>query len=131
MPIAYDIQPSQGAVFVTYEDRVTEPEYHTAWLRLYTDPRYRPGLGELVDCRPVSEFAVTPDALRNIAEMSLLAAGDPPARAKVAIVVADEALEKVSRSYRAMQEATSEMVAVFRDLTDAQRWLGLAPNCLA
>src|SRR4051794_35722724 len=39
MPIAYDIQPSQGAVFVTYEDRVTEPEYHTAWLRLYTDPR--------------------------------------------------------------------------------------------
>ena len=128
MPIVYDLRAVVRTVAIAYEGRVTEPEYHAAYVRLYTDPAYRSGYSELVDCRGVTAFDVSVQAIRNVGEMAVVAAGTPPAPARVAIVAGDDVMYGLSRLYQTSQEPTSEVVEVFRNLAEARRWLGLEPE---
>ena len=125
MPIEYDIQPALGTVFLTYHGRVTDPELFVTYINLYTDPAYQPGYNELADCRRVTLFDVSTKAIRGTGEMAVLAAGAPPVPAKVAIVAGDDVVYGLGRLYQIVQEPTSELVEVFRDIVEARKWLGL------
>jgi hypothetical protein len=127
MPIRYHIEMAVATVFLEYEGPVTNQELLAAYLKVYSDPVYQAGYSELADCRRVTAFDVSEEAIRDTGEMALVAAGTPPVSARVAIVAADGPVYRKARFYQGVQASTSEMVEVFREMVPARRWLGLAP----
>ena len=111
------------------EGTVGDDELVDAYAAVLADPDFDPTLSDLVDARTVRRLDVTPAGVRRLAD--LVQQIDRLALpTKVAVVASDDVAYDTARMYEALragQQAPAEH-RVFRDMTDARRWLGLSPE---
>jgi len=121
MSIRYEIDTARSAVLVTVEGVVTAEDYFTVDEELRRDPSFRSHFCELIDLTAADLARITSDGVRRIA------AHDPDRNANVrTAIVAPRDLEfGIARMFEVLREHRSQ-IAVFRDMDEARRWLGLA-----
>jgi hypothetical protein len=100
---------------------LTRAEVMAVVQELIADSRFTPGLSELIDLEDATSTAITANDLRQLAASSL----DPVARR--AFVTTDALTFGLARMFEAHRKASQapERIAVFKNLRDAEAWLGL------
>lgn len=127
MTIRERFDSDRGILFVTFEDGVTEHELESFALALASDARIPPGHDELFDLRQVRGTAVQGATLQRIAEV-FRRFDVSPEKSRVAIVASADVAYGLSRVYQAYRSDSPLDLRVYRDMSEARRWLGLEPE---
>jgi hypothetical protein len=129
MPIRIRVDPAARVRHSVLEGTIADDDLVDAYAAVLADPDFDPTLNDLVDARIVRRVDVTPAGVRRLAD--LVQQIDRLALpTKIAVVAADDATYDTARMYEALragQHAPAEH-RVFRDMTEARRWLGLEPE---
>ncbi len=122
MPINYQIDSSLGVVFTTFEGVVTREDALALVERLRTDPAFQPSFNQLVDTRGATRYDLSANDIQMVYSDS--AFGEKSRRAMVAD---EDYIFGMHRMYQLLREAHEKpgQIQVFRDMTEARRWLGL------
>jgi hypothetical protein len=126
MPIRIRVDPAARVRHSVLEGTVGDDELVDAYAGVLDDPDFDPTLNDLVDARAVRRVDVTPSGVRRLAAL-IQQVDRLSLPTKVAVVAADNVAYDMARMYeavRAGQNAPAEH-RVFRDMSDARRWLGL------
>ena len=128
MPIEFTIDPARRLVTATARGTLTGKDVFGYQRDVWSRPDVQ-GYNELLDMREVDHIDLpSVDNMRALAELS--ASMDAPATpSKFAIVAtSDEAygLSRMYETYRHLEGAGTKQVAVFRTLTEAYAYLGVA-----
>src|SRR3972149_3691406 len=124
MPISYRIDPSRKLVLTTATGVLTDDDLIRHKQRLVADPAFQPDMRQLSDVRGVTDLQVTPLGVRL-----MVAADEAHAPAlgghRLAIVVIEDLTFGMARMYQMLAEDTTRSVGVFREIAEAEAWLGL------
>jgi hypothetical protein len=91
-------------------------EHYTA---LAADPAFDPGFSQLVDLRDVERVEIERPYIRRHALERLFGG------MQRALVVSSDGHYELARIYGAFAQYASQNVRVFRDMHDAEQWLGI------
>ena len=119
MPIRHRIDLKLGIVLSTAEGILTDTDLQEHQKSLYSDPNWRPTFNELSDLRTADFQATTASGIRKLA--SDVQAGEPR---KFALVVSTDLAFGISRMFQVLADESSADIRVYRDITEARRWLG-------
>jgi hypothetical protein len=123
MPIDYHLDNELNIRVATYTGVVTDEVLIQACTSLLKDPNYRPDMNGLADLSRVERLDVSQHALVQCIEMyaPIDALG---VRSRLAIVAPSDVTYGLSRMYELLRgDEGPEEVHVFRDVTEAKRWL--------
>jgi hypothetical protein len=129
MSIRIRVDPAARVRHSIMEGTVTDDELVDAYTAVLSDPDFDPTLSDLVDARTVRRVDVTPAGVRRLADL-VQQIDRLAVPTKVAVVAAEDGAYDMARMYEALragQHAPAEH-RVFRDMTEARRWLGLGPE---
>jgi hypothetical protein len=98
----------------------TEQDLLGHFTTLSADPAFRPTLSQLADLRSVEQAELSKPFIRRHALVHRFSRG-----AQRAIVVSSADHYELARIYAEFAQYASQNVHVFRDLQDAEEWLGL------
>ncbi|VTR98548.1 Marine sediment metagenome DNA, contig: S01H1_S25812 OS=marine sediment metagenome GN=S01H1_61839 PE=4 SV=1: SpoIIAA-like [Gemmata massiliana] len=125
-PITFDVDPAQRVRRATFRGVITEPVLLSTYGRLISEPGYDFTLNDLIDMRTVSRLEVGPDAIRQLVD--LFAHPGEGATNRCAIVTATDHVFGMARMYEMLSWNSSELIHVFRDIEEAERWLRAADH---
>jgi hypothetical protein len=120
MPASYRIDHERRLVLSRAWGVFTPQDLFDHFARLATDPAFHPTYSQLVDLRDVERTELTPPIIRRHALERLF-----DRTAQRALVVSSPYHYELARIYAAFAEYASQNVRVFRDMHDAEEWLGL------
>jgi hypothetical protein len=127
MPACYRQDSARGVLVVTLRGDVTDQDLLDLARKASRDPEIEPGQHELVDCREVEAISASTQCLRRVAE--IYAESDrADDEVQVAIVAPRDAAYGVARMYQAFRTGSPVDIQVFREMEQAEAWLGLAPG---
>ena len=116
-----------NAVFVTLDGDVTMPDVRTATEALLRHPAWRPGLDVLWDFSQITSLAVTPEALRDLADFdSALMEQAGPGR--TALVMRSTSDLAVGTLYTLLLRGGGRTHRAFSELGPAMAWLAREPS---
>lgn len=121
MPLTYTIDPDARLVTLHYEEHPTIEQWKQAMLRVFADPRYRPGFAFLGDRRAVKE---APD--RDYIRETIAFGEEHRAElqgARWATLVSTPASYGMARMGQALGAEGPTELGAFTDLAAALRWL--------
>jgi hypothetical protein len=119
MPISYRIVGD--FVVTTVEGASTLAEVLAYQAALRSDPGYRPGMPNLIDCRRVTAL-LSSDDLRAIAREARRHPNSG-VRARTALLGRSDVVFGVLRMYEAFTEGSSAAARAFRNEAEALAWL--------
>ena len=125
MPYTYTIESEQRLIRVRMWGSVTPAEIEAVRQSVAADPRFKTDLSELVDLRELTlSTAITTTDIERIASSNI----DRVARR--AFVAPDPATYGLIRMYDTLRtlDHAEEQNGIFRNMEDAEAWLGLAPS---
>ncbi len=126
----YDIFDPPGLVVVCFSGILSQEDMRQHVDSVLADPRHRAGMNNLVDWRLVTNFLLTPEEERLIAQRIHETAAFW-GQSRYAMVAASDFLYGMARLYGAYVELGKTRspcaldMHVFRGLTEAMDWLGL------
>ena len=120
MPASYEIDPAQRLVITRVWGAATDDDIRDHGRRLRADPLYDPTFRQLADMSGITEILVTSKTIEDLSRGQLFASGT-----QRAFVGGTDAVFGLLRKYELHAESLGQMVRVFRDRTDAEKWLGL------
>ena len=120
MPADYRIDKSLGLVFTKGEGVLTTQEVLTHSLRLREDPDFDPNYNQLIEIR-ASQFAISIDDVAKIATQEDIFSE----QSRRAFVAETNLNFGMTRMLLAHSESSAAQIEVFRDISEARRWLGL------
>lgn len=88
---------------------------------LVGDARFDPSFRQLADLRDVADLVVDAGTIRLIATLSPFSAG-----ARQALVVGSDVAYGMARMFQMLRDDNGGDLQIFRRLSDALEWLGLA-----
>jgi hypothetical protein len=121
MPITYEIDQGGGVIIVTATGELTDQELVDLHNRLASDPAVKPDLAALFDLRAATDAGVTPEGVRQLAELPFLLSRD----SRRAVVVHSDLGFGMARMYGLRRDTGDQAFEVFRNLDEARRWIGL------
>jgi len=98
---------------------VEELMHHVRALPL--DPRFSPGFRQLIDLTEVSGLDLDAEDLRRVAALNPFGRG-----ARRAVAVTNDEVYGMARMYEMVRPPVGDELRIFRGLTPAVEWLGLA-----
>ena len=120
MPIEYVFVSDGGYVLVTFTGDVDDLcllEYSRK-----VASEYPKGVPELADLRGLSEYSVTPDGMKRVAEFdAAFAAGTDGT--PVAVVVGSDLTYGMTRMYQMFSYSNPNTIEIFRNISEAEEWL--------
>lgn len=116
MAHSYQIDAKLNIVYLTFRDRITDEEIRAERLELRQDPRFDPRRPIIIDLRAVTDFAVTPDFMRNFGSTDREYAGT-----RRAFVTTSKLAYGMVRIYQTLQEPNP--VAIFDTMEKAEAWV--------
>jgi hypothetical protein len=122
--VRYEIDEERGLALVVYEGEVSAQQLAQVSEALLRDPGYQHVTRQLADLRRCTGLPVLAEELRDLAQH--VAASDRRPGVRLAVVAPTDVMFGMARLYSAHREPSTMEVAVFRDLTEAHAWLGLA-----
>ena len=124
MPVRYEIDKQLGLILIVGSAVIRDEDSQELTERLLADPDLRHCSMELDDWRAVTRNEVSVECIRSVAES--WANFDPHLEgAKLASVTAREVDFGVSRMYQGIRNKSPVEIRVFRELSQAELWLGL------
>ena|ERR1051326_1288232 len=124
MPASFNINITHGVVFSTGTGVFTHADFVAHMKAVRSDPRFKPELNQLVDCRAITKMELTTTQIKDLASRSLFSP-----KSRRAFVVSNELQFGMTRMFAAYRDiAERQTVMVFRTLPDALAWLGLPPD---
>jgi hypothetical protein len=125
MPMTYTIEASQNLVRTTGTGVLTDDDVMKHRQALAGDAAFSTKMREISDIRSVTDFQVTPSGVRIMvaADVKMVSAGGMH---KLAVVAEENVAYGMSRMYQTLGEPNIRSVGVFRNLKDAEEWLGIA-----
>jgi len=121
MAYEYSIDRERHVVYARMSGSLTIHEVRQLVDELVNDPAVLDGFGELIDLRGAITDSITGDDVRHLATATLDAS---TRRAFVTTDVLTYGLARMFEIYRQLNRKKDE-VAVFRSVTDAEKWLGV------
>ena len=121
MPAKYRIDTSLGVVFTTGEGVVTKQEILAHGQRLREDPDFDPNYNQIIDVRKAMKIEVSAGELPAIAKLENIFSE----HSLRAIVAESDLKFGMGRMIEGYSESSDGQIAVFRDMEEARRWLGL------
>lgn len=123
MPYSYLIDTQRGIVFSRIWGVLTDEEVLSHATGLKEDPRFSPGLKQVIDFRELTDMQLTTHGLRKLAHLNPF---HPDAK-RAFVVDTDEALA-LSRAFWTYTEAGVDGYTLFRSLEPAMEFVGLDPK---
>lgn len=122
MPIISQIDSSLGVIFSKFQGVVTKEDISGQVERFHTDPVFQPSFNHLIDMRGAARFGLSSEDMREVSMHSIF-----NEKSRRAIVAEKDEMFGVARMYEMLREGHEkpDQVRVFRNMTDARRWLGL------
>src|SRR5689334_3444252 len=120
MPADYEIDLGRRLVLSRAWGVFTPQDLFDHFARLSADPDFDPTYSQLVDLRDVERTELTPPIIRRHALERLF-----DSTAQRALVVIIPYHYEMARIYADFARFSSQNVRVFRDMHDAEEWLGL------
>lgn len=126
MPATYTIDERSEVVRVEWFGTFTDQDMLDGLARLYNDPARRPGMSSLVDCRGIERMMVTPSGIRAavMVEATMIDRHQPPWA--VAVIAPQDEVFWMARTYEVLRAGSKQSVRVFRQPSEAERWLETA-----
>lgn len=122
MPIFYSILPAQRVVLSGGRAPLSFTEMLEHAERLRHDPRFDPGMSQVVDFRGVKLRFVGAEGVRTLATINPFG---PEARR--AVLVDSSLIFGLIRMYQALTNSDPARLRLFSDPVEAYEWLGLDP----
>ena len=123
MPASYTVDQAAGVVRVECSGELTNQDMLDCIEHVFSDPARKPGMPSLVDCQNVRCMMVTPEGMQAAATIkSTLIDPDQPPWA-IAFVAPQDEVFWVARTYEVLRVGSPESVRVFRQPSEAERWL--------
>ena len=121
MPATYEIDVARRLVLTRAWGVFTEQDLLGHFTRLGEDPAFRSTFSQLADLRDVERAELRKEVIRRHALEYLF-----DRHAQRAIVVSSAEHYELARIYADFAQYAPQNVRVFRDIHDAEEWLGLA-----
>jgi hypothetical protein len=123
MPATYTIDQESSLVRIVCSGVFTNQEMIDCMERLYRDPARRPGMPSLIDCREVENMQVTPPGGQAAATIGATLLDPVQPSWAVAVIAPQDEVFWMARTFEVLRAGSPQTVRVFREPTDAQRWL--------
>jgi predicted component of type VI protein secretion system len=121
LPTSYVIDAKRRLVYSRAWGVFSAAEMDEHRRAVATDPAFDPSFAQLGDLREVVRFDIETAILRREATETIFA---PTARR--ALVASSDVGYGLSRVYGAHAELAQQSIRVFREIEDAERWLGVS-----
>jgi hypothetical protein len=122
MPVSYSIDTQHPLVYTVFRGDVSDADFVEHLRSLYADPRFDSGMPELVDLTNVTSVSATSEMIPASARWPLHSS-----YAQRAIVAPTDYLFGLARMYQSYRDDIGQAnLKIFRELTPALEWLGLA-----
>jgi len=119
MPASYHLDPSRRLVLTHSSGVLSDQDVRDVYASIRNDPAFEPTFQQLCDLRDVTRITASVDTLRDLARSHIFATGT-----KRAFVVRREVDYGMARLFQAYV-AEGVVLEVFRDIEEAEIWLGL------
>lgn len=123
MPYSYLIDTERRVVFSKIWGTLTDDQACSHASGLKDDPRFIPGLNQIIDMRELSEIRMTNPGARNVAHLVPFAP-----EAKRAFLIGTGVAADLSRVLWNYTEAGVDQYTLFRELPPAMEFVGLDPK---
>ena len=120
MPASYRIDVGRRLVLSRAWGVFTAQDLYDHYSSLSADPVFDPSFSQLVDLRDVERVDMEPSVIRRHALERLFGKG-----AQRALVTSSDVAYELARMYGTFAAYASQNVHVFRDMHDAEQWLGM------
>jgi hypothetical protein len=120
VPVTYAIDPEKKLVLSRIWGPATESEVLEHNRQLRHDPLFDPSYQQLADMSGVTELLVPTSTVRETALDSFFSPG-----VRRAFVATGDGAFGMARMFALHAESLGQVVEVFRDRGEAERWLGL------
>jgi hypothetical protein len=123
LPATYTIDERSAVVRVECFGDFTNQDLLDCLARLYNDPARKPGTPSLVDCRGIERMMVTPSGVQAavVVEATMIDRHQPPWA--MAVIAPQDEVFWMARTYEVLRAGSPESVRVFRQPSEAERWL--------
>jgi hypothetical protein len=121
VPAEHEIDVPRRLVRILEWGELSDQDLRELYDRIHADPAFDASYRQLCDLRSVTRITTSVETLRVLAQSRIFLPG-----AKHAFVVGREVDFGLARLFQAYSEAEGGTVEVFRNLSDAEAWLGLS-----
>jgi hypothetical protein len=118
--VRFRIDRALKIIFNTYSGVLTDEDLYTHQREMLADPSFSADFSQLSNYLDVTQVQVSTPAIHSLAASRSFRPG-----VRRAIVVSSELSYGLSRMFQMLHEESGENTEVFRDLSEARRWLGL------
>jgi hypothetical protein len=126
LPADYTIDQERKLVVSRLWGTLTEDDVSGHNARLRADPRFNPGYQQLADLREITETKVGSRVVRDTARDQYFTPG-----VKRAFVADTDFVFALARMFASVAQTNGQVIEVFRDITDAQKWLGVTGTAIS
>jgi hypothetical protein len=123
LPAEHEIDVARGVVLTKQWGELSDGDLRGLYDRIRSDPAFDPTFRQLCDLRAVTRITTSVETLRALAQTRIFQPG-----ARRAFVVGREVDFGLARLFQAYSEVEGGTVEVFRNMLDAETWLGLRPE---
>ncbi len=120
MVLSYRIDKSLGLVFATAQSALTRQDILTYFQKLREDPDFNPSYNSLIDLRDLIEHPMSAGDIKMISGYRVF-----NQESRRAVVAEKDVSFGMARMYEMRRGAGVDQIKVFRDMSEARRWLGL------
>lgn len=122
--IKFTIDTVSRVRIATLQGMIDPGELISAYRHLLDDSGYDPALNNLIDLRGIIRAKIGPATLWELHRLYRLIDAHG-IRSRTAIVASIDYLFGIARMYQAIRQDGPEEIQVFREMSDAERWLGI------
>ena len=124
MPIHIEVDAATNLRVVTFEGEIRDNDVIDTFSTYWQSPDYDPSLNEFYDCSGMTYTDITGEGMRKIAGVNMGFNQEGPG-VKVAMFAPTDVAYGLIRMYQVFTEDSASDLQVFRDRSDALRWLGV------
>ena len=124
MPLKYKIVPDLKFVYIKASGEITVDEIMMAGAKIFTDREWVNGFHILCDYRETTALNLTSGDIRKIIKQDI---NNSPLfdKSKFAVVADKDLIFGLSRMWEILSENNPIQTMVFRDISDAHRWVDM------
>ena len=129
MSVEYKYDEESNFLYYRFYGVLTDDDLKQQAQAVVDDPKIKPGVKEIVDLRSVESVEASTDSIGEVINIDKEHM-EKLAGQRTAIVAPRELLYGLSKIYEVLYELSQgpANIKVFRDITEARKWLLLDPN---
>lgn len=129
MPISYTIVPDQKIAYIKAWGKVVVEEIMTEGTRMFAETEWENGFNILCDYREITDFNLKNEDVEQVVDQDKKHEHLFD-KSKLAIVAKSDLVFGISRMWEMLSLDSNLTKMIFRDMNDAENWLGLDSSFL-